>query len=189
MGHRNWSHNHCNQSDTKLSVFTTTRGVLTELYTQVPSPSRTHTHTHPNTPYALSQCAAFFVHLLFRLFAFNSFLNKITTSTCIWLTAFSEPKTDASPAIVEINSEAGDASVKGIMDHWCLVQGTWQSATPWPMCLQFSLLSCHCSVIFWKSTVKFPTGIYSEMCLLLTAVSRTVTQLYTYDTVHDLYVF
>ena len=46
MGHRNWSHNHCNRSDTKLSVFTTTRTVLTELYTQVPFPSRTHTHTH-----------------------------------------------------------------------------------------------------------------------------------------------
>ena len=48
MGHRNWSHNDCNQSDTKLSMFTTTRAVLTELYTQVPSPSsaRTHTHTH-----------------------------------------------------------------------------------------------------------------------------------------------
>ena len=27
MGHRNWSHNHCNWSDTKLSVFTTTRAV------------------------------------------------------------------------------------------------------------------------------------------------------------------
>ena len=53
-----------NWSDTKLSVFTTTRAVLTELYTQVPSLSRTHTHT-PNILYALSQCAAFFVHLLF----------------------------------------------------------------------------------------------------------------------------
>ena len=39
--------------------------------------------------------------------------------------AFSEPKTDASPAITERNSEAGDSSVKGIMDHYCLVQGTW----------------------------------------------------------------
>ena len=83
MGHRNWSHNHCNRSDTKLSVFTTTRAVLTELYTRVPSPSRTYTHAHTNTPYALSQCAAFFVHLLFRLFVFNSLSNKITTSTCI----------------------------------------------------------------------------------------------------------
>ena len=26
------------------------------------------------------------------------------------------------------------------------------------MGLQFSLLSCHCSVIFRKSTVEFPTG-------------------------------
>ena len=26
------------------------------------------------------------------------------------------------------------------------------------MCLQLSLLSCHCSVIFLKSTVKFPAG-------------------------------
>ena len=39
--------------------------------------------------------------------------------------AFSEPKTDTSLAIVESNSEAGDSSVKGIMDHYCLVQGTW----------------------------------------------------------------
>ena len=42
--------------------------------------------------------------------------------------AFSEPKTDASPAITERNSEAGDSSVKGIMDHYCLVQGTWHGA-------------------------------------------------------------
>ena len=33
--------------------------------------------------------------------------------------AFSEPMTDISPAIVESNSEAGDSSVKGIMDHYC----------------------------------------------------------------------
>ena len=39
--------------------------------------------------------------------------------------ALSEPKTDASPAIVESNGEAGDWSVKGIMGHYCLVQGTW----------------------------------------------------------------
>ena len=39
--------------------------------------------------------------------------------------AFSEPKTDASPAIVESNSEARDSSVKEIMDHYCLVQSTW----------------------------------------------------------------
>ena len=32
--------------------------------------------------------------------------------------AFSKPKTDASPAITERNSEAGDSSVKGIMDHY-----------------------------------------------------------------------
>ena len=31
MGCRNWSHNHCNWSDTKLSPFTTTRAVLREL--------------------------------------------------------------------------------------------------------------------------------------------------------------
>ena len=39
--------------------------------------------------------------------------------------AFSEPKTDAFPVITESNGEAGDSSVKGIMDHYCLVQGTW----------------------------------------------------------------
>ena len=51
IGHRNWSHSHCDRSDTKLSVFTTTRAVLTELYTQVPSLSRTHTHTHTHQTY------------------------------------------------------------------------------------------------------------------------------------------
>ena len=78
MGHRNWSHNHCNRSDTKLSMFTTTRAILTELYTQVPSLSRTHTYTHtPNTLYALTQCAAFFVHLLFSCCCFLfCFLNN-----------------------------------------------------------------------------------------------------------------
>ena len=49
MGHRNWSHNNCKRSDTKLFVFTTTRAVLTELYTQVPSLSRTNTHTHTHS--------------------------------------------------------------------------------------------------------------------------------------------
>ena len=39
--------------------------------------------------------------------------------------AFSESQSDAFPAIVESNSEAWDSSVKGIMDHCCLVQGTW----------------------------------------------------------------
>ena len=39
--------------------------------------------------------------------------------------AFSEPKTDTFPAIVESNGEAEDSSVKGVMDHYCLVQGTW----------------------------------------------------------------
>ena len=39
--------------------------------------------------------------------------------------AFSEPKTDAFPAIAESNGRAGDSSVKGIMDHYCLIQGTW----------------------------------------------------------------
>ena len=29
------------------------------------------------------------------------------------------------PAVIESNGEAGDSSVKGIMDHYCLVQGTW----------------------------------------------------------------
>ena len=38
---------------------------------------------------------------------------------------FSELKSDAFLAIIESNSEAGDLSVKGIMDHYCLVQGTW----------------------------------------------------------------
>jgi len=37
---------------------------------------------------------------------------------------FSEPKSGAFPA-VESNGEAGDSSVKGIMDHYYLVQGTW----------------------------------------------------------------
>ena len=37
--------------------------------------------------------------------------------------AFSGPKTGASPAIVESNSEEGDSSVKGIMDLYCPVQG------------------------------------------------------------------
>ena len=62
MGHRNWSHNHCNWSDTKLSVFTTARAVLTELYTQVPSLSRTHTHTYTHQTYythSLSMCCIF----------------------------------------------------------------------------------------------------------------------------------
>ena len=39
--------------------------------------------------------------------------------------AFLESKTDTSLAIVESNSEAGDSSVKGIMDHYSLIQGTW----------------------------------------------------------------
>ena len=43
--------------------------------------------------------------------------------------AFSEPKTDASPAIVESNSEAGESSVKEIMDHCCLVQGPWHGCS------------------------------------------------------------
>ena len=42
---------------------------------------------------------------------------------------FSEPKTDASPAIVESNSEAGESSVKEIMDHCCLVQGPWHGCS------------------------------------------------------------
>ena len=29
------------------------------------------------------------------------------------------------PAIAKSNNEAGDSSVKGIMDHYYLVQGTW----------------------------------------------------------------
>jgi len=49
----------------------------------------------------------------------------INLPNSIFTEAFSEPKTDAFPAIVESNSEAGDSSVKGIMDHYCLVQGTW----------------------------------------------------------------
>ena len=32
----------------------------------------------------------------------------------------------AFPAIVESNSEAGGSAMKGIVDHCCLVQGTWQ---------------------------------------------------------------
>ena len=70
MGHRNWSHNQCNQSDTKRSMFTTTRAVLTELYTQVPSLSRTHTHPK----YAictLSMCCIFlFMRFLVLLLCF-----------------------------------------------------------------------------------------------------------------------
>ena len=38
---------------------------------------------------------------------------------------FSELQTDAFPAITESNGEAGDSSVKGIMYHYCLVQGAW----------------------------------------------------------------
>ena len=45
----------------------------------------------------------------------NSVLNEV----------FSQPKTDAFPAIVWSNSEAGDSSVKGIMDHYCLVEAKW----------------------------------------------------------------
>ena len=30
-----------------------------------------------------------------------------------------------SPAIVESDSEAGDSSVTGIVDHYCLGQDTW----------------------------------------------------------------
>ena len=41
---------------TKLSLFTTTRAVLRELYTQVPSPSRTHTK---HTKHILSKCCVF----------------------------------------------------------------------------------------------------------------------------------
>ena len=64
------------------------------------------------------------------------------------------------------------------------------------MCLQLSLLSCHCSILKKYSEISYwPLTCYdkyiyiyiqTEMCLLLTAVSRTVTQLYTYD---HLYVF
>ena len=43
----------------------------------------------------------------------------------IFKEAFLEPKTDTFPAIVESNGEAGDSSVKGNMDHYCLFQGTW----------------------------------------------------------------
>ena len=57
-------------------------------------------------------------HYLSASIAIN-LLNSISNEV------FSEPKTDASPATVESNSEAGDSSVKGIMDHCCLVQGTW----------------------------------------------------------------
>ena len=78
MGHRNWS-------DTKLSVFTITRAVLTELYTQVPSLSRTHTHTH-TILHALSQCAAFFLFTCCLVVIFVYFF-KTTASTCIGLTA------------------------------------------------------------------------------------------------------
>ena len=55
--------------------------------------------------------------------------------------AFSEPKTDAFPAIVESHSEAGDWSVKGIMDHYCLVQGTWHGHhTAWVTCMCSKLM-------------------------------------------------
>ena len=89
LGHRNWSHNHCNWSDTKLSVFTTARAVLTELYTQVPSLSRTHTHIHtPNILHALSQCAAFFVHLLFSCFLFSFLFKLQPVHVSDWLQIF-----------------------------------------------------------------------------------------------------
>ena len=65
--------------------------------------------------------------------------------------AFSEPKTDASLAIVESNSEAGDSSVKGIMDHYCLVQGTWHGCS-----IQLE------SREFWLHAVFFgPNKIYA----------------------------
>ena len=50
---------------------------------------------------------------------------RSTSRTAYRMKRAREPKTDASPAIVESNTEAGDSSVKGIMDHCCLVEGTW----------------------------------------------------------------
>ena len=49
----------------------------------------------------------------------------INLPNSIFNEVFSEPKTDVFPAIVESNGEAGDSSVNRIMDHYCLVQGTW----------------------------------------------------------------
>ena len=49
----------------------------------------------------------------------------INRPNSIFNEVFSEPKTDLFPAIVESNGEAGDSSVNGIMDHYCLAQGTW----------------------------------------------------------------
>ena len=50
---------------------------------------------------------------------------RSTSRTVYSMKHSQKPKTDAFPAIVESNSGAGDSSVKGIMDHYCLVQGTW----------------------------------------------------------------
>ena len=56
-----------------------------------------------------------------------------------------------------------------------------QSATPWPCVSNFLCLTV--TALWYFDKVQLNFYIYVQMCLLLTAVSRTVTQLYTYDTV------
>ena len=55
----------------------------------------------------------------------------------------------AFPAIVESNGEAGDSSVKGTMDHYCLVQGTWHGH--------------HAAWVQWSTRVE---GILTACCVL-----------------------
>ena len=68
-------------------------------------------------------CRIVFYHwgwyMLTQIFTDLHLLNSVSNK------AFSDAKTDTFPAIVESKGEAGDSSVKGIMDHYCLVQGTW----------------------------------------------------------------
>ena len=63
------------------------------------------------------------------------------------------------------------------------------------MCLQLSLLSCHCSVMFWKGTVKFPTAlnllwlvyIYWDVLAIDCCLQNCDTTVYLWYS--DLYVF
>ena len=78
--------------------------------------------------------------------------------------AFSEPKKNAFPAITESNGEAGDSSVKGIMDHYCLVQGTWHAH--YAACVQQSTrvkgILTACCVLWAKGNSCHLTQIKSE---------------------------
>ena len=77
----------------------------------------------------------------------------------------STSRTDASPAIVESNSEAGDSSVKGIMDHYCLVQGTWhghQAARVQQSTEVNGILIASCCVLWAKSNSCHLTRINRE---------------------------